>query len=164
MKQLGLDLGLFLSQAVNFGLLAVLLYFLLYKPVMGKLEERAQRIKKGVDDAAQAEKLLAEAQARYQDEMDRARREARETVERGSRVAEQQRQEIIAQARQEAHELIMRAQQQAQREIQEGKIALRQEMVDLAITIASRLLQENLDEEKQHQLIQGFLDDLDKLP
>ena len=163
MKEFGLDLGLLVSQAVNFGLLALVLYFLLYKPILSKLEERARRVQKGLDDAAAAEKLLAEAKAKYEEELERARRDARDIVERGNRTAEQQRQEIIAQARQEAHELLLRAQQQAQREIQESQIALRQEVVDLAIAMASRLLQENLDKEKQHQLIQDFLNDFGKL-
>lgn len=157
MNQLGIDVGLLISQAVNFGLLALLLYFLLYKPVVGKLEERAQRIKKGIDDAEQAEKLVHDAASRYDQEMERARQEAHEVIERATRSAEQQRQEILAQARQEAHELILRAQQQAQHELQEGQLAQQQQVIDLAIAIASRILQERLQEEEQHELIQQFL-------
>lgn len=163
MKELGIDLGLILSQVVNFGLLLALLYLFLYKPVLGKLEERAQRIKKGLEDASQAEKLLAEARVRYQEEVERARQEAREIVERAVRLGEQQRQEILAQARQEAHELIFRAQQEAQRELQEEKLALRQQMVDLSIAAASRLLEANLDQETHHRLIEEFLAEVDKL-
>ena len=163
MKELGIDLGLLVSQAVNFGLLLALLYFLLYKPILGKLEERARRIQKGLDDANQAEKLVAEANARYQEETERARREAREIVERATRMGEQQRQEILAQARQEAHELISRAQQEVQRTLQEEQIALRQQVIDLSIAAASRLLEENLDQEKHHRLIEEFLAEADKL-
>ena len=163
MKELGIDLGLLVSQAVNFGLLLALLYFLLYRPILGKLEERARRIRKGLDDANQAGNLVAEANARYQEETERARREAREIVERATRVGEQQRQEILAQARQEAHELISRAQQEVQRTLQEEQIALRQQVIDLSIAAASRLLEENLDQEKHHRLIEEFLAEADKL-
>ena len=163
MNQLGIDVGLLISQAVNFGLLALLLYFLLYKPVVGKLEERAQRIKKGMDDAEQAEKLVHDAAIQYDQELKRARQEAHEVIERATRSAEQQRQEILAQARQEAHELILRAQQQAQHEIQEGQLALQQHVIDLAVAIASRILQEQLQEEKQHELIQQFLSEASEL-
>ncbi|NLG51295.1 MAG: F0F1 ATP synthase subunit B [Chloroflexi bacterium] len=163
MNQLGIDVGLLISQAVNFGLLAVLLYFILYKPVLGKLEERAQRIKKGIEDAEQAEKLVQDAKAQYEQEMDRARREAHEVIERATRAAEQQRQEILAQARQEAHDMILRAQQQAQHELQEGQLAVQQRVIDLAISIASRILQEKLEEEKQHEMIQQFLSEASQL-
>ncbi len=163
MKQLGLDLGLFLSQIVNFGLLLGILYVLLYKPLLGKLEERAKKIKKGVDDAARADQLRADAEAFYQQEMDRARHEAHEVIERATLSAEQQRAEILAQARQEAHELILRAQQQVQREIQEGQTQLSQQVVDLAIAAASRVLQEDLDDEKHRRLIQDFLNEAKQL-
>ena len=163
MNQLGIDVGLLISQTVNFGLLAVLLYFLLYKPVVGKLEERAQRIKKGIEDAEQAEKLVQDATAQYEQEMERARQKAHEVIERATRIAEQQRQEILAQAREEAHDLILRAQQQAQHELQEGQLAVQQRVIDLAIAIASRILQEELEEEKHHELIQQCLSEANQL-
>lgn len=163
MKELGLDLGLLISQAVNFGLLLALLYVFLHKPILSKLEERAARIRKGVEDAEQAEQLLADAKARYETELGRAQHEAREVIERATRAAEQQRQEILAQARQEAHDLVLRAQQQARHELQQGQIALRQQVVDLAIAAASRVIEENLDQEKHRQLIREFLADADRL-
>ena len=55
------------SQAVNFGLLLLILYFVLYKPITKKLEERAERIKKGLEDAETSEKLLAESEAQRQE-------------------------------------------------------------------------------------------------
>ena len=163
MREFGLDLGLLISQMVNFGLLALLLYIVAYKPLLRKLEERARKVKKGADDAERAEKLAAEAEEYYNGELERARREARDVVERATRGAEQQREEIMAQARQEAHELIMRAQQQAQREIQEGQIALREHVVELGLAIASRLVEHELDAETHRKLIDDFVADVEKL-
>ncbi len=163
MRELGLDLGLLISQIVNFGLLALLLYVLLYKPVLGKLEERAARIKKGLDDAERAKELVAQAQARYEEELERARRDAREVIERATRSAEQQRQEILARARQEAHDLILNAQQQVQHELQEQQIALQHQMIDLAIAAAARILREDLDDEKHHRLVAEFLAEAEQL-
>ena len=163
MKEFGLDLGLLLSQMLNFGLLAFLLYLVAYKPLLKKLEERAAKVKKGVADAERADKLATEAEEYYNNELERARREAREAVERATRGAEQQRGEILAHARQEAHELIVRAQQQAQREIQEGQIALREHVVELGIAIASRLLEQELDPEKHRKLMDDFISDAEEL-
>ena len=163
MKEFGLDLGLLVSQIVNFGILVALLYVLLYKPIANKLDERAAKIKKGLEDAEHAARLDADSGLHYEEEMERARREAREIIERATRAAEQQRREILSQAREEAHSLIVRAQQQAQREIQEGKIALRQQVVNLSIDAASRLIQREIDEDTHHQLIEQFLSEADEL-
>lgn len=163
MQQLGLDLGLLVSQLVNFALIVGLLYLLLYKPILSRLDERASRIRKGLEDAEQAEQVRTEAQRHYQEEIEHARREAREIVEQATRAAEQQRQEILARAREEAHALVLRAQQQAQREIQEGQIALRQEVVNLSIAAAGRLLQREIDDEQHHALVQEFIRETEQL-
>lgn len=163
MQQLGVDLGLLLSQIVNFALMVGLLYLLLYKPILSKLDDRARRIRKGVEDSERAEQVREEAQHYYQDEIERARREAREIVEQATRAAEQQQQEILARAREEAHALVLRAQQQAQRELQEGRIALRQDVVNLSIAAAARLLQRDLDDERHHALVQEFIHETEQL-
>lgn len=157
MEALGLDLGLFLSQIVNFGLLLALLSMLLFKPVMAKLEERAKKIEKGLADAEHAKTLRAEAEARREEALVQARHEAREIIERATRAAEQQRQEILAKARQEAHELILRAQQQVEHELEEGRTQLVEEVIDLSLAAASRLIQKELDEKRHHALIEQFL-------
>jgi len=163
LKELGLDIGLLVSQAVNFALLVLLLDILLYKPIRNKLQERTERIRKGLEDAEAAEKASSEADLHYQQEIERSRREARDIIERATRAAEQQRQEILAQARGEAHELIVRAQHRANREIQEGQIALREQIIDLALAASGRLIQTNLDDPEHHRLISEFLGEVEQL-
>ncbi len=158
MSELGLDLGLIVSQVVNFGLLLALLYALLHKPILNKLRERAARIQEGLEQAEQAERLRADAEAYYQAEVERARRDARDIIERATRSAEQLRQEILAKARVDAHDLVLQAQRQAQREIEGEQMAFHQEVIDLALAAASRLLQEELDEQKHHELVRQFIE------
>ncbi len=57
----GIDWKLLLMQAVNFGVLFVALTYLLYKPTLKTLDERRAKVAKGVTDAEEAEKKLAEA-------------------------------------------------------------------------------------------------------
>lgn len=162
MAELGLDLGLFISQVANFVVLLLLLWALLYKPVLKKLTERAERIKKGVDDADEAGKLLEQAHARHEQELVEGRREAREIIEQATRAGEQQRQEILAQAKTDAQEIVARAQRQAMREIEEGRVALRQQIVDMAMAGATRLIQDSLDDAKHRVLIEDLLDQAER--
>ncbi|MFH1085914.1 MAG: F0F1 ATP synthase subunit B [Chloroflexota bacterium] len=164
MDQFGLDVGLLVSQIVNFALLAFLLGALLFKPLMAKLDERAARIQRGLDDAEHAKRLVLEAETRYAEELERARREARDIVERATRNAEQQREEILAAARAEGHAVVLQAHQQAQREIQEGQIALHEQVVNLSIAIAGRLLEQELGDAQHRQFVAGFLAELERLP
>ena len=163
MEEIGLDLGLLISQIVNFGLLVALLSIFLYRPVLDKLQERSRRIEQGVEDAERAQTRLEEAEAHYEQELERARQDSQEVLERATRNAEQQRQEILLKARQEAHEIVLRAQQQAEREMQEREIERRQQVIDLAMAAASRLLEEELDERKHRHLIEEFISEAEEL-
>ncbi len=163
MGELGLDLRLLLSQAVNFLLIAFILHRLLYKPLLANLDARARRVQEGLEKEAEAERLLAEAQERYKEEIERAHREAHEIVEQATRTAEQHRQEILAAAREEAQQIVARAQEEAQREIRQGQIALREEIVDLAIAAASQVIGKSLPEEEHHRLIEEFLSEASEL-
>ena len=75
MEALGINLGFLISQIVNFTLLAVLLYVLLYRPILRMLGARTERIRQGMEDAERAEKRAAEAQAEYERLIEEARRE-----------------------------------------------------------------------------------------
>lgn len=57
----GIDWKLLLAQGVNFGILFVALWMLLYKPVLKTLDERAKKIAQGVEDAKRAAEKLAGA-------------------------------------------------------------------------------------------------------
>lgn len=61
----GIDWHLLLINAVNFGLLLLVLWYFLYAPVMKMLEERRTKVAQGVRDAQEAANKLAEiAQSR----------------------------------------------------------------------------------------------------
>ena len=47
-SQLGINGGLLLSQAVNFSLVLIVLYAVLYKPLLGILRSRRERIEEGL--------------------------------------------------------------------------------------------------------------------
>ena len=83
----GLQLPLLIAQMVNFAVLMVALWYLLYKPVMKTIEARKQKVAQGVLDAEAAAAKLASADA-----------EASTTVQEAEKEAEG----IVASAREEA--------------------------------------------------------------
>ena len=60
LSQLGIDWKLFLSQAVNFFILLVVLTFFVYKPLIKIIKQRNQKIKEGLDKAEEADVRLKE--------------------------------------------------------------------------------------------------------
>jgi len=58
--QLGINWKLFLSQAVNFFILLLVLTFFVYKPLIKVIKERSAKIKEGLDKAEEADVRLKE--------------------------------------------------------------------------------------------------------
>jgi F-type H+-transporting ATPase subunit b len=56
----GIDWHLLLINAINFGLLLLVLWYFLYAPVTKMLEERRERVSQGVRDAEAAARTLSE--------------------------------------------------------------------------------------------------------
>jgi len=60
LSQLGIDWHLLVSQAVNFFLLLVVLWYFVYKPLLKLLHDRQARIEEGLVKADEADKRLLE--------------------------------------------------------------------------------------------------------
>lgn len=58
--QLGINWKLFISQAVNFSILLLVLRAFVYKPLLAILEDREKKIKEGLDKADEADTRLKE--------------------------------------------------------------------------------------------------------
>ncbi len=57
----GINVKVLLLQALNFGILLVVLTYFFYKPLIQMMEKRQQTLTKGIDDARRAEEKLSEA-------------------------------------------------------------------------------------------------------
>jgi F-type H+-transporting ATPase subunit b len=164
LEALGINLGYLISQIVNFTLLAVLLYFVAYKPVLRMLDERSARIQKGLEDAEVASRRAAEMEQEYEQHMVEARREGQEIIAQATQISEKARQDILAQAREEARTQVERAREEIARERDQAMAELRQQVADLSLTISEKVLAETLDEEKQRRLIAQFLEQTEEIP
>ena len=60
LDQLGINGGLFLSQAVNFFILLAVLTYFVYKPLIKVIKQRNAKIKEGLDKAEEADVRLKE--------------------------------------------------------------------------------------------------------
>jgi F-type H+-transporting ATPase subunit b len=162
LDKIGVDLGVLVAQTINFFLMLGLLTLVLYKPVTQKLRERSERIAKGLEDAAIAEKRAAQAEADYRKRLEGARREAQAIITEARETAEKERQTIIAQAQADAQEVRSRAEEEIQRDRQAALASLHDQVADLAIDAAGRVLGRAVDEQAHRQLVRDFLSHLEQ--
>jgi F-type H+-transporting ATPase subunit b len=163
LEQLGINLGYLISQIVNFSLLAVLLYFVAYKPVLRMLDERSARIKKGLEDAEESSRRAAQMEQEFERRLDEARREGQDIIAQATRMSEKARQDILEKAREEAQAQIEKAKDEIARERDLAMSELRQQVADLSLAISRKVIGATLDERRQRQLIAEFLRETEEL-
>ena len=163
MEALGINLGYLISQIVNFTLLAVLLYFVAYKPILRMLDERSARIKQGLDDAELASRRAAEMEQEFEQRLAEARKEGQEIIAQATQMSEKARQEILEMAREEARAQVEKAKEEISRERELAMSELRQQVADLSLNISEKVIGESLDQPRQRELIAEFLEQTEEL-
>lgn len=157
MERLGINLGYLISQIVNFVLLLIILRMFLYKPILGMLDRRREKIKTDLQDAEQARSQAETAKQEYEKQLEEAREERRSILAQATEQAEKMREEILAKARAEAQELVTKTQDEIQYERRQALLGAQDQIADLAIAAAAKVVGESLDEQAHRRLIQGFI-------
>ena len=145
MDKLGINLGFFLFQLLNFGIIFFILSRLVWPRVTKMLDERAARIAQGLEDARAAEEARENAERERDKLLRQAQVEGQKVVEEARQRGEEQGKQALQEARQEADQI--RAQARAQAEEERNRILseTREQIADLAMAAAERLIGESLD-------------------
>lgn len=162
-EKLGIDLNWFISQLINFTVLLFVLQRFLYKPMLKMLQQRKERIRESMDYAERVKKESERAEADYQQKIEESRREAQAIITQATQQAERAREDVLAKAREEAREIKNKAMTDVDYERKRVMADLRDEVADLAILAAGRVLGKELDAATHRQVVADFLNETGKL-
>ena len=148
-------------------LIFVILYALLrwkaFPAILGAVEQREKALQDAIDaakrDRDEAQRLLED----HQRQIDAARGEAQKLIADGRAIAEKMRTDLLEQTHQEQQTMLERARREIESEKERAIAQLRREAVNLAIAGASKVIEQNLDNTKNRQLVEGFLSSLPSL-
>jgi F-type H+-transporting ATPase subunit b len=156
---MNVDPGLMIWTVVTFVLLLVVLRLTAWKPLVGALQAREERIRGSIADADRIKREAEDVMAQYKKMMNEAKVEAQHIVDEGKADAEKVRQSIIEDTRREAEESKQRARREIELATDEAKKQLWEESSRLSTLLAEKILQRNLDAADQERLIEQFLDE-----
>ena len=156
MEGLGINLGYLIVQVFNFLIIMVILIAWVYRPLLNMLQQRRERIAKGLEDARIASEARQSAEKDAEEIIAQARQEANRIVREATERGEQVRRELKAEAEAEAAEIRAQAQAQAQQMQEQALSELRGQVASLAIAAAQKIIGEALDEKRQRALIEEF--------
>ena len=157
MDQLGLNGWQFAVQLVAFLVFIWLLWRFAAGPIVKTLDERQLRIRESMASAERMQQELKETQARNEEVLHEARREAQEILATARQNGEQLLTRAREEAGQQADTYLTRAQETLRQETEQARVQLRQEVADLAVLAAGRIIRKELDPRAQAQLIEETL-------
>jgi len=149
--------GLFIWTILVFVVLLTLLKKFAWGPLLAALEERQEGIRKSLDDAAQARKELEQVQEESNRIVAKARADADAIIAASRADALKLQEELRAKARLEAEGIVKNAEREIQQQTTQSLAQIREEAVDLSLSIASKLIQRNLSKKDNETLIQDTL-------
>ena len=159
-----LKINLMFWTLIIFGILYFMLSKWAFPAILGAVEKR----EKALEDAlASAKRDREEAQKLLDDQrrqIEGARGEAQKLIADGRLVAERMRNDLLEHTRQEQQAMLDRARREIETERERAVAQLRREAVNLAIAGAGKVIEENLDNSKNRQLVESFLESLPTMP
>lgn len=157
LTKLGIDWRLLIAQLVNFLILVLILYKFLYKPVLKMLDDRKEKIEKGLRDAEILGAELEKGRDLQAKELQKAKREAGEIVEAAEKRAEAAGQEVRLKTKVDVEKLITAAKNQITEEKEKMMSEVRKEAAVLVIAAAEKVVGKVIDIKSQQKLIEESL-------
>ncbi len=157
MDALGINVPGVVAQLINFFILLVLLRLLLYGPVMRMLDERARRVREGMEAAEASKEKATETERDVQARLDEARTEGQALVGQAQEIANRIQEEARQAARQEGEALLARARKEIELERDSAIAELRKEFGDLTVSAAEKVIGQSLDRQAHQRLIDEVL-------
>ncbi|SFS34501.1 F0F1 ATP synthase subunit B [Marininema halotolerans] len=160
---LSLNLGTMLTQLVIVLVLMFLVTRFALRPMLSTMQKRQDHIEEQISSAEnnrkEAEKLLAE----QREALDAARVEAKEILERSKVQKDREATEIIREAEERANRMVKDASSEINREKEKALAELRDEVGRLSILLASKVMEEEMNESQQAKLVDRYLERVGEL-
>lgn len=146
-----------ITQLINLLLLFLLLKHFLFKPVQNILNARQAEIDKSYADAETAQTRAEELRDEYEKRISDAKAEAADIAKAASRKAQAHYDEVVGTAKADAARLREKAEAQIEQEKKKAMNELKDEISGIAVDIASKVVEREIDEKDHEELIAEFI-------
>jgi len=143
---------------INFFILYFLLKRFLFKPINKVIVERRREISSNLQEAEENKKKAQQYRLESENRLKDSAREGKALVEKYKMQAEKIREEIIKKAEKEAKEIIDRAEKEVHGQKERAEAELREQVVSLALAVAAKAIERQLDEKEHRRIMDEFID------
>lgn len=152
LSKLGIDWKLLIAQIINFGILILVLGKFVYRPLLNMLNERQQKIEKGLEEAKKGEALLKQIEAIEKERKEATSREVAVMINKAMEEAERVKQDIMKEAQAQAEDLLKRAKLQTEEMKANIVKEVKSEVSELILFAMAKVLGREFSAEDQRRL------------
>jgi len=149
-----------LGQAISFVIFVLLCMKYVWPPLSQMLDERQKDVAEGLRNTEMAAKELALAKENGSQLIDDAKKDVSKMIAQGQKRREQIIEEAIKEAEQEKARIIAQGEAEVESEKNRVRQELKDEMADLVINSAQKLINKNLDTDSNRALVDQLIKDI----
>ena len=150
-----------LGQTLAFVIFVAICWKYVWPPIIAIMEEREKRIADGLEAAKKTDDSLEEAQLAFDQEMNKAKAEAAEILEKANSRASQIVNDATEKAEVEAEKILSSASKTIENDVNKAKEELRQKMSELIIDTSEKILGDEISPEWTNSTSRPCYCDLD---
>ena len=148
---------------VLFTLFVLVLSKFAWGPLLKAIDEREKSIREAIEGSHKANADAQATLAQHKELVRQIGAEREEIIKKAAKEAEQFRVDLMAKARSEGDDIVRRAKEQIARETSVALAKLREEVADLAVLGASKIVASSMTPEAQKKLVSEFVDTLPRV-
>ena len=149
-----------LAQAVVMIVFVAICWRYVYPPILSVMQEREKKITEGLEAAKKADDSLEEAKLAFDKELNQAKAEAAEILEKANNRASKIVSDASLKAEVEAEKIMASAATNIENETNKAKEELRQQMSDIIIDTTQKILGDEISKEKHEDILKKAADNL----
>jgi F-type H+-transporting ATPase subunit b len=149
--------GLIIWQILIFVILLIVLKKFAWKPLLEGLHNREQGIRYSIEQAEQLKKDSEDLILQNKKILADANTQSMKIINDSKEIANKLRDDLLAKTQEDSRKLLEQAKTEIQQEKDTAMADLRNEVSDLAIKAAEKIISENLDENKQKKIVNDFI-------
>ena len=144
----------------NLLILYLFLKKLLFKPLKNMIDSRQKEIDDMYADAESSKAQAAELKVEYEEKLENANSESEEILKNAMRRAKLKEEDILREANEKAARTVERAYEQVELEKKRAINEVKNEVAEMAIGIASAVIERDVDGNEHKQLIDSFIENM----
>lgn len=154
---LSIDVGSIIFTLINTLILFLVIKHFLFGRVNKMLEDRQNEVSNTYKTADETLENANQLKSKYSELMAGAKEESAEIVQNAVKKAQHSSDTIIANAKSEAQHIIEKANLETEREMKKAKVQLQNEISDMAMLMAEKIVEREINKDDHEKLIKDFI-------